>query len=61
MDEVMDDDLYNQIFSKTDDNIGNFKKYEFDPADFLDRGAIWYGATKSGKTFHIKYCLNQIF
>lgn len=60
----MDEDLYNQIFSKTEEKIetesASYKEYKFDPEDFLDKSVIWYGTTGSGKSFHMKYCLSEI-
>ncbi len=53
------------IFDNEPDNtvhVGDyeFKKYEMNPEDFIGRTCIWYGATKSGKSFHLNYVLYNV-
>lgn len=64
MQETIDDELYRELFAKKEDLIetdsASFKEYTFNSEDFVDRSAIWYGSTGSGKTYHLRYCLNQM-
>jgi hypothetical protein len=60
----MSEDLFDGLFENTNTTINTskheFREYIFDPADFVTFPVIWYGGTGSGKTFHLKYCLNSV-
>lgn len=64
MNETMDEDMYIQLFSKTEDKIetenASYTEYKFVPEEFIDRSVIWYGTSGSGKSFHLKFCLNEV-
>lgn len=60
----MDDNLLDDLFVKTEDTIvgekHEFKEYIFNPKDFMGFSHMWYGTTGTGKTYHIRYCLNEV-
>lgn len=57
------DDFLNSLFKKDGDissSAGKFKEYQFDSEDWLDRSAIWYGASGGGKTIHMMHVINLL-
>ncbi len=63
MDEVMDKELFDSIFKKTEDTIcegeNEFQEYDFDTKDFMQSVGL-FGTSMSGKTFFAKYLLSRI-
>jgi hypothetical protein len=60
----MEDDLFDDIFKKEENTLHtakhDFHEYKFQLGDFTTFPTIWYGGTGSGKTFHAKFCLNEV-
>jgi len=52
------------LFKKNDDTVTGstheFKEYHFNPKEFIGYSVVWYGTTGSGKTYHFRYCLNEV-
>ena len=64
MKQNMDLTAFDNLFTDEGDVIETgaykFHQYEFNPLDFIRRAVIWYGATASGKSFHLRNVLYNV-